>query len=148
MFGLFRRIPTRRPAPQRRVRLGLEALEWRDQPDGGMGDPPVPPPGGPGNTATNNTPLIVEFTAQESGNGLFLVTGRVLDETPAGLTVTFGGGTSAAGLTVTTQADGTFSIAIQLRLDGTDSGFLTATVTDQQGLVSDPVQVFLNPTIP
>jgi hypothetical protein len=148
MFGLFRRIPTRRPAPQGRVRLSLESLEWRDQPDGGglLLDPP-PPPGG-GGQAVNAAPAIVDFRAQESGNGLFLITGRVVDESPGGLTVTFGGGTSAAGRTTTTLADGTFSIVVQLRLDGTDSGYLTATVTDAQGLVSEPVQVYLDPTIP
>jgi hypothetical protein len=111
--------------------------------------PTDPTPGG-GLTvvATNAAPQIVEYTRQEIGNGLFLITGRVVDESPGGLTVTFGGDTSAAGNTATTLSDGTFSIVVQLRVDGTDAGYLTATVRDAQGLVSQEVSVFLDPTIP
>jgi hypothetical protein len=143
MFGLFRRPSPQRVVPQKRVRLQLESLEWRDQPDGTLGDPPS---GGSGQTAPNVAPAIVDFDAQEVGNGVFLVTGRVIDETPGGRTIVFGGGTSAAGMTTTTAVDGTFSILITLRTDGTDSGFLTATTTDPYGLTSEPVSRYLDPT--
>jgi hypothetical protein len=144
MFGLFFRTSARRVVPQKRVRLQLESLEWRDQPDGTLGDPPGG--GGSGQTSPNVAPVIVDFNAQEVGNGVFLVTGRVIDETPGGLQILFGGGTSAAGMTTTTTVDGAFSILITLRTDGTDSGFLTATATDPFGLTSEPVSRYLDPT--
>jgi len=102
----------------------------------------------PPTAAPSSPPVIVGFEDEEVGNGLFLISGTVVDESPGNLIVTFGGGTSANGLTVTTNGDGSFSRTIQLRVDGTDSGFLTATTVDGQGLASQPVQVFLDPTTP
>ena len=144
MLGLFRRAHTSGVGSRGRVFLRLEALEWREQPDATpLGDPPT---GDPVLIAPNAAPVIVNFSAREIVNGLFLIQGKVIDEAPGGLVVRFGGGTSANGLTVTTTADGTFSEIVQLRVDGTDSGFLTATTTDTQGLVSAAVQVFLDPS--
>jgi hypothetical protein len=96
----------------------------------------------------NQRPVILDFHCEEVGNGLFLITGRVQDESPGGLTVTLGGTTSAAGATTTTLADGSFSMTVRLRVDGSDVGWITATVVDAQGLVSDEVEQFVRPTPP
>jgi hypothetical protein len=131
-------------ASQGRVFLRLEALEWRDQPDATPVALSLSLPTNPGILAPT-PPAITNFTAENFGNGLFLISGQVADTHPGGLTVTFGGGTSASGLTVTTNADGTFNKTIQLRTDGTDGGYLTATTVDSNGLSSQAVQVLLNP---
>ena len=99
------------------------------------------------NAPTANTgPTIVNFSKEEIVNGLFLISGQVVDQNPGGLVVTFGGSTTATGTTVTTTPDGTFSCTIQLPVNGTGAGFLTATTVDAQGLVSAEVFVFLDPT--
>jgi hypothetical protein len=146
MFGLFRAARPRVPRLKSRVVLRLTDLEGRDQPDGGTGDPPTQPDGqfNPANLA----PVIEDFDAEEVGNGTFLITGRVIDEMPDGLVVALGGGTSAAGTTVVCDADGYFSVIVQLRTDGTDSGYITATTVDAQGLESEEVEVFVSPTPP
>jgi hypothetical protein len=126
MLGLFRRTHNKGGVGSvGRSVLGLERLELRDQPSA--------------------APVIVNFSDYEIGNGLVLLKGQVVDQNPGGLVVTFGGIASANGLTVVTNADGTFSDTVQLLLDGTDVGFLTATTVDSQSLVSMPVAVFVNP---
>jgi hypothetical protein len=145
MFALFRRAHAPRVASQGRAFLRLEALEWRDQPDATTVTPPVALPTTPGVVAPT-PPAITNFTAEDYGNGLFLISGQVTDTNSGGLTVTFGGGTSASGLTVTTNADGTFNKVVHLRTDGTDGGYLSATTVDGNGLSSQAVQVLLNPT--
>ncbi|AMV25300.1 hypothetical protein VT84_12945 [Gemmata sp. SH-PL17] len=139
MFGLFQRTRAQ-TAPQKRTVLRLEALEWRDVPDGAPGDPTSPP------TVPNAAPIIVTFAAAEIANGLFQISGSVADEHPSGLVITFGGATSANGLTVTTAADGTFSRTIQFRVDGSDEGILTAIAVDDHNLTSQTVQMFVAPT--
>jgi hypothetical protein len=145
MFGLL--APARIPTRHRRDRIVLrcEDLEGRDQPDGGFGDPPTTPTTDI-STANNQKPQIVNFNCEEDGNGVFIITGKVIDQNPAGLTVTLGGGTSAAGTTIITASDGSFYKIVELRTDGTDSGTITATVVDGQGLVSDEVSQIVNPT--
>jgi hypothetical protein len=91
-------------------------------------------------------PVIVDYAQEKLGNGQYLITGKVVDTNPGNLVVTFGGGTSASGTTVTTGADGSFSCKVQLRTDGSDYGYLSATATDGQNLTSQAVQVYLNPS--
>jgi hypothetical protein len=142
MFGLFRRTRSAAVRPRVRVVLRLVNLESRDQPDGGLGDPPTQPPAQP---PVNQPPVIVDFDAERIGNGAFLITGRVIDEYPDGMVVTLGGGTSAAGITVMCDEDGYFSVIVQLRTDGTDAGFITATTIDDHDQVSEEVEVYVNP---
>ena len=142
MFGLLRRPPAARGGRRGRVVLRLDGFEERLQPSapvatGDSGQTSHPP--------TNQKPVIVNFEARAIGNGWFLITGRVIDEDPGGLVVTLGGTTSAAGRTVATAADGTFSLTVSLRTDGSDVGFITATTVDRQGLVSDEVSDFVDP---
>lgn len=145
MLGLLHRSRTTGARPRNRVVLRLEGLEWRDNPsDPGTGDPTIvfsPLP-------SNMPPQIVNFSCEEIGSGVFLISGTVLDESPGGLTVRFGGSTSAAGQTAVTLTEGSFETTVQLRTDGTDSGWITAVVTDAQGLTSEQVQQYVSPTPP
>ena len=158
MFGLV--LPrAHRVRPVRRKLLRLESLEGREQPDGGVGDPPPPlespppltltPPANPATPANstlpaNVAPIIMDFSAVETGNGDYLITGRVVDETPSGMIVTLAGSTSASGSKITVSSDGTFSAYVHLHTDGTDAGYI-ATTTDALGLKSGQVQVLVDP---
>jgi hypothetical protein len=148
MLGLL--LPFRKQGahPAKRKFLRLESLETRDQPDGGLGNPPASRPAGVVAPPINQDPVIVDFSAVECGNGYFVVSGRVIDESPDGMIVTLGGSTSASGMTITVAADGTFSKVIQLRTDGTDSGYITAITTDDFGRDSAEVEYFVDPTPP
>jgi hypothetical protein len=146
MLGLFRRPPTRGHGLSVRTILRLENLEGRAQPS--SLDPGGDPLGGQYLIAApNDAPQIVDFSAREVGTGLFLVSGRVIDEAPGGLTVTLDGDTAANGLTTTTLGDGSFSLLVRLPTDGTGSGYIIATTVDNQGLVSEEVFVFVRPTV-
>lgn len=150
------RLPFSLRTPHRKIstkiRLRVESLELRDQPDGLIGDPPTLPSQSPAVTyapsLTNNPPTIKIESAKEIGNGLFVISGRVSDEHPGGLTVTLGGGTSASGQTCVTKSDGTFMMTVQLQVDGSDSGVITATTKDALGLVSNEDFAYVTPTAP
>jgi hypothetical protein len=98
------------------------------------------------NTATVTlaaaAPTITNFQASQGPNG-WTFTGRVTDQTPAGLTITFGGLTELINQTTTVQSDGTFSFTIQLA--AWDYGTATAKTTDWWGLDSDTVSVYVPP---
>src|SRR5690348_8766669 len=106
MFGFRRSARTTGAGRCGRAVLALECLEGRFHPsDWTLTSPPPPPPEylSPANAA----PQIVDFQAEEIGNGLFMFTGKVIDESPGGLVVRFGGSVATMdGLTVTTQANG------------------------------------------
>jgi hypothetical protein len=71
----------------------------------------------------------------------------VIDESPGGLIVQFGGSVaSVSGQTATTQADGTFTLIVQLQTNGTDVGLVTVQTTDAQGLNSNVPDVYVHPT--
>ena len=148
MIAFLKLFPAQSLRRRARTILRFEDLEGRALPDGGMGDPPQPPETTIVPPPANQAPQIVDFDCEEIGNGVFLVTGRVIDEHPAGMVVTLGGGTSASGTTITCASDGTFYTTIELRTDGTDSGWLTATTVDDHGLDSNEASYFVNPTPP
>jgi hypothetical protein len=135
------------------VLLHLEILEGRDHPSS-LAAPELlleQPPAYAAYAAetADQAPKIVDFTAEEVGNGLYIFTGRVIDEAPAGMTVTFGGDVpTMMGQTAGVQSDGTFTLIIRLRTDGTDVGFVTATTVNAQGEVSNEAVVFVSPTPP
>ena len=146
MFTLLRRPAPKRARTGSSVRLRLESLEFRDQPDGLLGDPPTPPP-----TQTppaNVPPVITNFNAEQTGNGFYIISGQVTDENPDGMIVTLGGSTSAAGRTIIVQSDGSFSCIVQLATDGTDTGTISATTIDDHGVVSNEMYVLVSPTPP
>ncbi|MBX9582378.1 MAG: hypothetical protein K2X87_18910 [Gemmataceae bacterium] len=121
-----------------------------EPPAAGFGSGPAtlgPPAPGP-DPEPNTAPTIVDFAAEEILPGVFRFTGRVVDEAPANLTITFGGVPSARGKTAITGADGKFSVNITLRRDGTDAGTVTAKTKDFQGLPSNTASVDVAPTPP
>lgn len=138
---------------QGRVFLRLETLEGRDLPSSLLPESPIPESPGaytsPYGQVANLPPEIQDFTAEQVGNGLFVFTGRVVDENPAGLFVRFGGDVpTMQDLSAEVQDDGTFILIVRMQTDGTDVGFVTATTVDAQGVVSDEAVVFVSPTPP
>jgi hypothetical protein len=113
--------------PVLRARLRLESLDARVVPSGWT---PEPSPALDADLAAPAGPQIVEFTAEEFDHGWYHFTGRV-QATPscAGLRVTFGGVPSLQGLSAVTNSDGTFSLTIRVRTDGSDNGTVTAQTT-------------------
>lgn len=154
------RSPTRpgRVTAPFRTRLTAERLEYRDGPAGlsaGLspvgGEPTWAPDTQSGflQPPANAAPQIVDFKAVEIGQGLFKFTGRVIDEAPSGLTVTFGGSVPTMnGRTTTTGTDGKFTLNVQLRRDGSDAGTVTAQTRDTQGLLSNTPSVDVSPSPP
>jgi hypothetical protein len=159
-----------RPAPGLRTRLSVQALDDRSAPSSllategdrqaeaawdeaaaylsasGGGAYSMVPVGGVGDkTPTNMPPVIVDFTVVRLDTGEYEFTGRVIDEAPGGLTVTFGGVPSAAGRTATTASDGTFTLTLALQTDGTDMGTVTAVTRDAVGLWSNVAGVWVDP---
>ncbi len=125
MLSLFNRRPTR-VRPDYRVRLGMESLDQRIQPAG-------------------TTPVIKQFVALEVSNGYFIISGKVDDDQPAGLTVTFGGG--IPGLDehhATTASDGSFSFSVFVGVN--QGGMVTATVLDGDRNTSPEVEYEVHPT--
>ena len=146
MIKLFRRTPVTRTGRQNRVVLRLEGLDGREAPSGGLVSGSNPGPAQDGQPPVNQAPQIVDFDAENVGNGWWLISGRVVDEQPDGLTVSFGGAVaSLANVTVVTDADGEFSYLVQLNNNGTDTGWLSATTTDGQGAPSSPVYAYCDP---
>jgi hypothetical protein len=88
-------------------------------------------------TLTSNKPVIDSFSATGGGSNVWIFQGHVSDESPAGLTVRFGGLPELQGKTATVQSDGTFWIGAQLTRG--EYGTATAQVTDWWGLNSDVV---------
>lgn len=91
-------------------------------------------------------PSIVNFNAEQIGNGLYIISGQVIDESPEGMKVILGGSTSAKGITIIVEADGSFSCIIELATDGTDTGTISAVTTDDHGIKSEEVYVMVSPT--
>jgi hypothetical protein len=92
-------------------------------------------------TIQANPPVIGGFTATEGANHVFTFSGAVTDQTPAGLTVSFGGIPSLASQSTTVNADGSFSLTLQLQCDGSDNGTAWAQTTDWWGLQSNVATV-------
>jgi hypothetical protein len=137
-----------RPAPALRARLRLEQLDYRAVPSAAFGDEPFSSRDDDdgGLMANAVAPVIVEFMAVQVQPGVFLLSGRVvLSPSPGGLTVAFGGVPSAAGMSATTAADGTFMRMISVRTDGSDVGTVTA-MTFANGLVSNTATCEIAPT--
>jgi hypothetical protein len=88
-------------------------------------------------TVQANAPVISNFAAVEGLNRMFTFSGTVTDQTPAGLTVSFGGIPSLAGQSTTVNADGSFSLLVQLQGDGSDNGNAWAQTTNWWNLQSN-----------
>jgi hypothetical protein len=84
---------------------------------------------------TSMPPMICNFTAMHLYGNVWSFSGTVADESPAGLTVTFGGLPSLVGKTATVNANGTFSLTVEL-LAG-EEGTATAQTCDWWGQASN-----------
>jgi hypothetical protein len=132
-----------------RARLSLEALDARFAPSdllSVVNDSALPDPDSSGagllvlrdNRGENAAPQVTNFSAVAVGGGLWRFTGEVIDETPAGLTIAFGGEpASLQNLTVPTDANGHFDKTLMLHTDGSDNGMASAKTTDAAGLASN-----------
>ena len=86
----------------------------------------------------NGPPEIVDFTWENDLGTVYVFSGKVNDERPGGLTVTFGGGLE--GFSATTADDGTFWIAKVLKAE--NMGVVSATTVDDLGLDSNVARTF------
>jgi RNA polymerase sigma factor (sigma-70 family) len=83
-------------------------------------------------------PLIVNFQAVEVVEGIWQLTGDVIDEAPGGLTVAFGGEpVSLRNVTATTDASGHFEETLLLNAGGSDAGIASAQVVNAHGRASN-----------
>jgi hypothetical protein len=83
----------------------------------------------------NQAPVIAPFYASQQGYA-WIIQGRVADEAPAGLTVTFHSGIpSIDGRTTTVLSDGSFYIVAYLKWG--ESGVVSAQTTDWFGIASN-----------
>lgn len=143
LFNLFRRPA--RPAPARRARLSLESLDHRICPDGDpwrIGGGVVYIYDG----SADNPPTISNVTVDYGTGGVVTISGTVLDENPAGLTVNFAGPQQPIdGQTRTTAATGAFSLTVTLQTNGTDNGTVTITTQDAAGHASNTVYQYITP---
>ena len=148
MFAFFK---STRAGRGLRASLRLESLGDRALPsslDGGI-TPTDPSPTDPTLIApppSQTTPVIDSFTAEEVDYGWYQFTGHVTDDHPGGLTITFGGVPSLEGKTAVTSADGSFSLLVQVKTDGSDSGEVTAQTVDASGNPSNVAMCFIAPT--
>lgn len=94
-------------------------------------------------SVTSSAPSIINFTATRSVNTVYIFTGQVLDESAAGLTVSFGGLQSLLGKTATVAPNGTFSLTVELAQG--EEGCATAQTTDWWGLVSQVAEALVSP---
>src|SRR5579883_430204 len=103
-------------------------------------------------TGTNPTepkpqpPQIINFQIVQSSSGMYQVSGDVVDSSPSGLVVQFGGTpVSLQGLTATTDGSGHFCVYVALNTNGSDDGTATAVTTDNAGLTSNTATYVINP---
>jgi hypothetical protein len=94
------------------------------------------------NTATaevvSDPPMITDMTRTQSNGNVFTFSGRVIDESAAGMTIHFAGLVSVEGRTVTVEADGTFCFVVQLQPN--EEGTVTAVTYDWWGQISNTVE--------
>lgn len=133
LFLLDANCPTARSAPPtlaaepsagRESAVDDASLAPDDEP---LGDPPA---GG----SSNKPPKVVNFSGVRDSPGVWVLSGKVEDENPAGLTVRFGGLSGVQGQTIITDANGNFSITVNV---GNARGEVWAQTTDAQGVDSN-----------
>ena len=152
MFAFFKSARPARPGHTLRVSLRLEPLGDRAVPgslDGGTTptDPSATDPTLIAPAPSQTAPVIDSFTAQEMDYGWYQFMGHVTDDRPtAGLIVTFGGVPSLEGKTAVVSDAGTFSLLVQVKTDGSDSGTVTAQTVDTDGNPSNVAMCYISPT--
>ena len=150
MLGFFTSKRPARTAPILRTRLGFETLDERAMPTdiGGGYVPPPPPPPPPG---IENPPPVVaaphidSFMAAEIAHGWYTISGHVSTPNSAGLIIRFDGVPSLQGKTAVVDANGNFSLTLQVQTNGNDSGTISAQTT-QNGVDSNLALSYMSPT--
>jgi hypothetical protein len=90
---------------------------------------------------TSNAPVIQQFTAEQGLGGFWTFRGKVVDESPAGLSIFLGGlPTLRSAPVVTVDADGWFSYTVQLTSEDM-GGTATAYVQDWWGQGSNTPEI-------
>lgn len=93
-------------------------------------------------TLANTAAVISNFTASEGASNIWTFTGTLTDEFVSGLTVTFGGAiASVQGQTATVQANGAFSLTVQL--NATDAGMVSAFCMDWWSAMSNTAYAYV-----
>jgi hypothetical protein len=162
MWSLFRSASPR-PTPAR-ARLSLESLDSRCAPstvidpvtgapvaeyiaapaDGGSPSDPI---GGQQVPPANQAPRITNFIGRQDTGNIWILSGDVIDESPGGLTITFGGEpNSLQNKTTTTDANGHFELVIPLNTNGSDDGLTTAQTVDTLGAQSNVAEYTIHPS--
>jgi hypothetical protein len=96
-----------------------------------------------GTGGTNHPPVIFNFTASNPVGNYWTFSGQVTDDQNVnGLVVTLGGLPSLNGVTTTVNAQGWFSVTVQLGPN--ESGTATAQTTDAGGLASNVAWTIVN----
>lgn len=117
------------------------------EPATGDSPPPEPAPPPPLLVPANAPPRVINFQGVEVVGGLWRFTGDVIDESPGGLTVRFGGEpVSLQGVTTTTDANGHFDKSVLVNRDGSDNGLASAQTTDGAGLDSNVAFYNISPS--
>lgn len=133
-------VHTRFATPARRLALTVAAVLLTGlaaQADGEGVPVPIPVP-------ANKAPVIKDFKAVCYPMGVVVFSGKVEDEAPAGLTVTFtAAAASVNGKTCVTKSDGSFEYTV--KMDLSESGEVEATTVDKQGLKSAAVSDYVTP---
>jgi hypothetical protein len=89
----------------------------------------------------SSAPVIVAFQAELQEDNVWVISGRVSDESPAGLTVYLNGLGIINNVAVTVRADGTFSYTVSIPAD--THGVITAQTTDWFGLNSAIAETYV-----
>ncbi len=93
-------------------------------------------------TVTSAAPTILNFQIEFQSGNLYCFSGAIEDESPAGLSVVFGGSVDGVqGQTVAVNSDGSFSVTECVTAG--ESGVVTAQVTDWWGLPSQSVEALV-----
>jgi hypothetical protein len=139
MFRLFSRPARRTRGPRRHPRallFGVQQLETRDCPSAPIA------PGASNAEGHHQPPSVTSFSVAQAGHHDVRLTGSVSDDGGvSGLTVNFTGVVTGS---TTTDADGDFFVVLTASALGT----ITATVTDDGGLTSDPSSADLTNVAP
>lgn len=93
-------------------------------------------------TLTNAAPQITNFTGVQGIGNVWTFTGHVVDEVPGGMTVTFAGLNAVAGMTVTTNANGDFTLTVVIPAGQT--GNVLCETTDMWGVNSNQPSTYVS----
>lgn len=94
----------------------------------------------------SNVPVIEGFIAELLSGTTWKISGRVVDEAPGGLTVTFGGALFFSGYySVVTEADGTFTFCADIPEE--QEGIASAMVSDQWGLMAAQAETLIESSV-